>query len=162
MYWTSTTYEATTRPRRRTHSPPSPHLVERRHRRVVVLYGVLHVVRRVLPVVQAPRRPQGRRVRRARRRRPVLLPRLRVRDRRGRGRGRVVTVASGTWVTEDELKFLSHSAKCYNRHKFLGTVLFKFKCDTTRDSRNFLNEIKVLTCLRSYTSLGKFAFKADF
>ena len=73
-----------------------PRLVERRHRRVVVLDGVLHVVRRVLPVHQAPRRTQRRRVRRARRRRAVLLLRLRVRDRRWRGRGRVVAVAAGT------------------------------------------------------------------
>ena len=79
-----------------------PRLVERRHRRVVVLDGVLHVVRRVLPVHQAPRRTQRRRVRRARRRRAVLLLRLRVRDRRGRGR--VVAVAAGAWVAGDSFE----------------------------------------------------------
>ena len=76
----------------------STNLVERGHRGVVVLDGVLHVVRRVLPVEQAPRGPQGRRVGSARGRRAVLLLRLRVRDRRGRGRGSVVAVSSGTWV----------------------------------------------------------------
>ena len=77
----------------------------------MVLDGVLHVVRRVLPVLQAPRRPEGRRVGRARRRRTVLLLRLRVGDRRGRGRGRVVAVTSGTWVARGKFKFLPHSIR---------------------------------------------------
>ena len=76
----------------------------------MILNGVLHVVGRVLPVVQAPRRPESGRVRRARWSLAVVFLRLGVRQRRGRGRGRVVAVTSGT-LTGDSFTFLSSKVK---------------------------------------------------